>query len=98
MPSIAAPLLPEMYDSVGDGFVLERVEEISVQNTRLSAPNMPCVCRITNPVLLEGGICHGGGIGCDRDLHFGAKYGCGGFSASFVDKTRSAEISRSAAG
>lgn len=28
---------------------------------------------------------------------FGAKYGCGGFSASFVDKTRPPEISHSVA-
>jgi hypothetical protein len=57
--------VPEMYDFCGHRFrVLKRVEKICIENT-------PDVRRITNTVLLEGGICQGGGIGCDRAcFHF----------------------------
>jgi hypothetical protein len=57
--------VPEMYDFCGRRFrVFKRVEKICVENT-------PDVRRITNTVLLEGGICQGGGIGCDRAcFHF----------------------------
>jgi hypothetical protein len=57
--------VPEMYDFCGRRFrVFKRVEKICIENT-------PDVRRITNTVLLEGGICQGGGIGCDRAcFHF----------------------------
>jgi hypothetical protein len=42
----------------------ERVEKISAQNPR-------CGRRMTNPLLLEGGICHRAVLSCDRAcLHF----------------------------
>jgi hypothetical protein len=52
--------VPEMYDFCGQRLrVLKRVEKICIENT-------PEVRRIRNTVILEGGICQGGGIGCDR--------------------------------
>jgi hypothetical protein len=57
--------VPEMFDFCGRRFrVLKRVEKICIENT-------PDVRRIRNTVLLEGGLCNGGGIGCDRAcFHF----------------------------
>jgi hypothetical protein len=57
--------VPEMYDFCGKPFrVFKRVERICLENT-------PDVRRIKNTVLLEGGICRGGGVGCDRAcFHF----------------------------
>lgn len=57
--------VPEMFDFCGRRFrVLKRVEKICIENT-------PDVRRIRNTVLLEGGTCTGGGIGCDRAcFHF----------------------------
>jgi hypothetical protein len=57
--------VPEMFDFCGRRFrVLKRVEKICIENT-------PDVRTIRNTVLLEGGICQGGGIGCDRAcFHF----------------------------
>jgi len=57
--------VPEMSDFCGRRFrVLKRVEKICIENT-------PDVRSIRDTVLLEGGICQGGGIGCDRAcFHF----------------------------
>jgi hypothetical protein len=57
--------VPEMSDFCGRRFrVLKRVEKICIENT-------PDVRGIKDTVLLEGGICQGGGIGCDRAcFHF----------------------------
>ena len=57
--------VPEMFDFCGRRFrVLKRVEKICIENT-------PDVRSIRNTVLLENGICQGGGIGCDRAcFHF----------------------------
>ena len=57
--------VPEMFDFCGRRFrVLKRVEKICIENT-------PDVRSISDTVLLEGGICQGGGIGCDRAcFHF----------------------------
>lgn len=90
------PLLPEMYDSVGDGFVFRTGGKISVENTRC-VQNTPCVRRITNP-FYSMGICHRVlPAATEPAFIFGANYGCGEFSASFMDKTRPAEISHSVA-
>jgi len=52
--------VPEMFDFCGRRFrVLKRVEKICIENT-------PDVRTIKDTVLLENGICQGGGIGCDR--------------------------------
>jgi hypothetical protein len=79
--------VPEMYDFCGRRFrVFKRVEKICIENT-------PDVRRITNTVLLEGGICRGGGIGCDRAcFHFWREVWLRRVSPIHsVDKTRSAE-------
>jgi hypothetical protein len=57
--------VPEMSDFCGRRFrVLKRVEKICIENT-------PDVRSIKDTVLLEGGVCLGGGIGCDRAcFHF----------------------------
>ena len=57
--------VPEMFDFCGQRFrVFKRVEKICIDN-------MPGVRTIKSTVLLEGGICKGGGIGCDRAcFHF----------------------------
>jgi hypothetical protein len=57
--------VPEMFDFCGQRMrVLRRVEKICIENT-------PDVRTIRNTVLLEGGVCQGGGIGCDRScFHF----------------------------
>ena len=57
--------VPEMFDFCGRKFrVLKRVEKICIENT-------PDVRSIKDTVLLENGICQGGGIGCDRAcFHF----------------------------
>ncbi len=57
--------VPEMFEYCGHSYrVLKRVEKICIENT-------PDVRRIKNTVLLEEGICKGGGIGCDRAcFHF----------------------------
>ena len=57
--------VPEMFDYCMQRYrVLKRVERICIENT-------PDVRRLKNTVLLEGGICKGGGIGCDRAcFHF----------------------------
>jgi hypothetical protein len=79
--------VPEMYDFCGHRFrVFKRVEKICIENT-------PDVRRITNTVLLEGGICQGGGIGCDRAcFHFWREIWLRRvFSVHSVDRMRSAE-------
>ena len=57
--------VPEMFEYCGQHCrVLKRVEKICIENT-------PDIRRIRNTVLLEGGICKGGGMGCDRScFHF----------------------------
>jgi hypothetical protein len=57
--------VPEMFEYCGQSFkVLKRVEKICIENT-------PDVRKLKNTVLLEGGLCQGGGIGCDRScFHF----------------------------
>ena len=79
--------VPEMYDFCGRRFrVFKRVEKICIENT-------PDVRGITNTVLLEGGICQGGGIGCDRAcFHFWRELWLRRVSPVHqVDRTRSAE-------
>jgi hypothetical protein len=81
--------VPEMYDFCGRRFqIFKRVEKICMENT-------PDVRRITNTVLLEGGICQGGGIGCDRAcFHFWREVWLRRVSpVHSVDKTRSTEAS-----
>jgi hypothetical protein len=85
--------VPEMYDFCGRRFrVFKRVEKICIENT-------PDVRRITNTVLLAGGICQGGGIGCDRAcFHFWREAWLRRVSPIHsVDKTRSAETPHPAA-
>jgi hypothetical protein len=55
--------VPEMFEFCGRRLrVLRRVEKICIENT-------PDVRSVKNTVLLEGGICQGGGIGCDRSCY-----------------------------
>jgi hypothetical protein len=79
--------VPEMYDFCGQRFrVFKRVQKICIENT-------PDVRRINNTVLLEGGICQGGGIGCDRAcFHFWRELWLRRVSpVHAVDRTRSTE-------
>ena len=85
--------VPKMYDFCGRRFrVFKRVEKICIENT-------PDVRRIMNTVLLEGGVCQGGGIGCDRAcFHFWREVWLRRVSpVHSVDGTRSAEAPHSVA-
>jgi hypothetical protein len=83
--------VPEMYDFCGRRFrVFKRVEKICIENT-------PDMRRISNTVLLEGGICQGGGIGCDRAcFHFWREVWLRRVSLTHpTNRTRSVEVSHS---
>jgi hypothetical protein len=61
-------LVPEMRDYFGRRLrVMKRVQKICVEDTE---GNLAEVRSLKNTVLLEGAMCKGGGVGCDRSCHY----------------------------
>lgn len=60
--------MPEMREYFGRRLrVMKRVEKIRVENV---GGSFGAIRSLKNTVLLDGAICKGAGIGCDRSCHF----------------------------